>query len=134
VSEVDSGTETEGAHHSIAGKDIPREVLVFRVFGPVFFGAIDKLETALQGARRKPKIYILRMRKVPALDASGITALETLYAKIRKNGRHLILSGLPPKPVAVLRNAGFIDKIGVENVCQNIDDSLKRAREILAAL
>ncbi len=132
VSAVESATETEGEHHSIIGKDIPPGVQVFRVFGPIFFGALDKLETALKGARRRPTVYLLRMRKVPALDASGLTALETVLSKIRGSNAHLIISGLPPKPVAVLRNAGFIEKIGEENICPNLDVALARAREILA--
>src|SRR5690625_4072605 len=82
VTAVDQETETEGQQHSIIGREIPKEVLIFRVFGPMFFGTIDTLETALKGTRQHPKIYILRMRKVPALDASGITMLEGLHKNI----------------------------------------------------
>lgn len=132
VAEVDATTETEGAQHSINGKEIPPRVLVFRVFGPVFFGAIDKLETALKRVRRNPKIYILRMRKVPALDASGVMMLENLHAKIRARGEHLILSGLPATPVRTLRVAGFVDALGEENLCPHLDAAIERAKEILA--
>ncbi|HLS27306.1 MAG TPA: STAS domain-containing protein, partial [Opitutales bacterium] len=132
VTAVDQETETEGQQHSIIGREIPKEVLIFRVFGPMFFGTIDTLETALKGTRQHPKIYILRMRKVPALDASGITMLEGLHKNILSRGEHLILSGLPKKPLETLRISGVADRIGEENICPNIDLALSRANEILA--
>lgn len=128
---VDESTETEGAQHSLVGKEVPHGVLVFRVFGAFFFGAADKLETALKGVRREPKVLILRMRKVLAMDATGLNALEDLYEKMRKRGQHLILSGPHTQPYATMVRAGFIDQLGEENVCPHIEASLERAREIL---
>jgi len=131
ITAVDQSTETEGAHHSLIGKEIPNGVLIFRVFGAFFFGAADKLETALQRARQDPQILILRMRKVLAIDATGLNALEDLHDKLRKRGKHLILSGPHTQPLLVMDNAGFLDRIGRENVCANIDVALERSREIL---
>lgn len=131
VTVVDHATETEGAHHSLIGKDVPQGVAVFRVFGPVFFGAVDKLETGLNRAGRKPEVLILRLRKVPALDASGITALENIHAKLRARQKHLILSGLNPKASETLRAAGFLERLGAENNCPDIDSALARARALL---
>ncbi|MDR3401166.1 MAG: sulfate permease [Chthoniobacter sp.] len=131
ISAVDESTETEGSHHSLVGRVIPDGVLVFRVFGAFFFGAADKLETALKGARQEPKVLILRMRKVLAMDATGLNALEDLYEKMRKRGQYLILSGPHTQPYATMINAGFIDQIGEENVCPHIEASLLRAREVL---
>jgi MFS superfamily sulfate permease-like transporter len=74
--------------------------LVFRVFGAFFFGAVDKLETALQRSRQDPDVLILRMRKVLAMDATGLNSLEDLYDKLRSKGKHLVLSG-PPHPAAL---------------------------------
>src|SRR2546422_185386 len=82
ITAVDETTETEGAHHSLVGKEIPEGVMVYRVFGAFFFGAADKLETALKRARQEPDILILRMRKVLAMDATGLNALEDLYEKL----------------------------------------------------
>jgi SulP family sulfate permease len=131
IAAVDSATDTEGAHHSLIGKDVPEEVLVFRIFGAFFFGVADKLETALQRARQDPKVFILRMRMVLAMDATGLNALEDLYEKLRHRGKHLILSGPHTQPLLVMDNAGFLDRIGRENVCADVDIALERAREIL---
>lgn len=131
ITAVDQGTETEGSHHSLVGKEIPEGVLVFRVFGAFFFGAADKLETALQRARQEPKVLILRMRKVLAMDATGLNSLEDLHDKLKKRGKHLLLSGPHTQPLLVMDNAGFLDRIGRENVCAHIDAALERSRQIL---
>lgn len=128
---VDESSETEGSQHSLVGRDVPKGVLVFRVFGAFFFGAADKLETALKRARQEPKVLILRMRKVLAMDATGLNALEDLYEKMRKRGQYLILSGPHTQPYATMVKAGFIDELGEENVCPHIEASLERARAIL---
>lgn len=132
ITAVDQATETEGSHHSLVGREVPDGVLVFRVFGAFFFGAADKLETALQRARQEPEVLILRMRKVMAMDATGLNALEDLYEKLRKRGKHLILSGPHTQPLFVMDKAGFLDRMGRENVCAHIEASLERARTILA--
>jgi len=128
---VDESTDTEGAHHSLIGKEVPPGVLIFRVFGAFFFGAADKLETALKRAGQEPQILILRMRKVVAMDATGLNALEDLYEKMHKRGQHLVLSGPHTQPYVTMENAGFLEQIGRENVCPHIDAALDRAREIL---
>jgi SulP family sulfate permease len=132
VTEVDHATETEGLQHSLHGKEVPKGVLIFRVFGAFFFGAAGKLEIALSRTRQDPKVLILRLRKVLAMDATGLNALEELYDKLHKQGRYLILSGPHTQPLLVMDKGGFLDRIGRENVCANIDLSLQRAREILA--
>jgi len=132
ITAVDESTETEGSHHSLLGKQIPEGVMVYRVFGAFFFGAADKLETALKRARQDPDILILRMRKVLAMDATGLNALEGLYEKLRAKRRHLILSGPHTQPLFAMDRAGFLDRLGRENVCAHIDEALERAREILA--
>ena len=128
---VDESTDTEGAHHSLVGKEVPPGVLIFRVFGAFFFGAADKLETALQRAQYEPQILILRMRKVVAMDATGLNALEHLYGRMHERGQHLLLSAPHTQPYATMENAGFIELLGRENVCPHIDAALERAREIL---
>ncbi|PYJ57815.1 MAG: sodium-independent anion transporter [Verrucomicrobia bacterium] len=132
ITAVDETTETEGAHHSLVGKEIPEGVMIYRVFGAFFFGAADKLETALKRARQEPDILILRMRKVLAMDATGLNALEDLYEKLHAKGKHLILSGPHTQPLFAMDRAGFLDRLGRENVCAHVDAALTRAREILA--
>src|ERR1019366_5063468 len=128
---VDESTETEGSHHSLVGKEVPPGVMIFRMMGAFFFGAVDKLETILKREKREPEVLILRMRKVVAMDATGLNALEDLYEKMHRKGRHLVLSAPHTNPMMVMEKAGFIERLGRENVCPHIDASLDRAREIL---
>ncbi len=131
ITAVDTATETEGSHHSLIGREIPRGVLVYRIFGSFFFGAADKLESALKRLKEEPEILILRMRKVLAMDATGLNSLEDLHERLRERGKHLILSGPHTQPLFMMDKAGFLDRLGRENVCANIELSLARAREIL---
>ena len=128
---VDESTDTEGAHHSLVGKEVPEGVLIFRVFGAFFFGAADKLETALKRAQQEPEVLILRMRKVLAMDATGLNALENLYEKLHKRKKHLVLSGPHTQPYMMMAKGGFLAQLGSENVCPHIDAALARARELL---
>ena len=128
---VDESTETEGSHHSLVGKEVPHGVLVYRIFGAFFFGAADKLESALKRLKQEPEVLILRMRKVVAMDATGLNALEDLYERLRRKRKHLVLSAPHTHPLMVMEKAGFLDRIGRENVCPHIDAALARAREIL---
>ncbi len=71
------------------------------------------------------------MRKVLAIDATGLNALEDIYDKLHARGKHLILSGPHTQPLFMMDKAGFLDRLGKENVCANMEHSLDRAREIL---
>jgi sulfate permease, SulP family len=128
---VDESTETEGSHHSIIGKKIPQGVMVYRIFGTLFFGAADKLESVLKREKQEPEVLILRMRKVIAMDATGLNALEDLHERLHRKGKHMILSGSQTQPLLVMEKAGFLDEIGRQNICPDIDAALVRAREIL---
>jgi len=113
------------------GKEVPNGVMVYRMMGAFFFGAVDKLESVLKREGQEPEVMILRMRKVMAMDATGLNALEDLYEKLRRKGKHLVLSAPHTNPLMVMERAGFIDRLGRENVCPHIDAALERAREIL---
>jgi SulP family sulfate permease len=131
ITAVDESTETEGSQHSLVGRIVPPGVMVYRIFGSFFFGAADKLERALKNLKREPDVLILRMRKVIAMDVTGLNALENLYERLRKRGKHLILSGPHTQPLFTMERSGFLDRVGRENVCADIAHSLERAREIL---
>ncbi|MGC3957812.1 MAG: sodium-independent anion transporter [Verrucomicrobiota bacterium] len=105
--------------------------MIFRVFGVFFFGVVDKLDDELKRAKQEPDVLILRVRKVLAMDATGLQALEDLHAKLRAKGKHLVLSGPHTQPLLAMDKVGFLDRIGRENICPNIDAALVRAREIL---
>jgi SulP family sulfate permease len=111
ITAVDESTETEGSHHSLIGKEIPDGVMIYRIFGSFFFGAADKLESALKRLKQEPEVLILRMRKVLAMDATGLNALEDLYERLRSRNKHLVLSGPHTQPLFMMGKAGFLDHV-----------------------
>jgi len=131
ITAVDERSETEGAQHSLVGKEIPRGVMIYRIFGSFFFGAADKLESSLQRVKEEPEVLILRMRKVLAMDATGLNALEDLYERLQRRGKHMVLSGPHTQPLFMMDKAGFLDRLGRENVCADIELALARSRELL---
>ncbi len=131
ITAVDETIDTEGSQHSLVGKEVPEGVMIYRMFGAFFFGAADKLESALQRLKVEPEVLILRMRKVVAMDATGLNALEDLHERLQRKGKHLILSAPHTNPLLVMEKAGFLDRLGRENVCPHVDASLDRARELL---
>ena len=118
---------------SIRDKSVPAGVLVYRIEGPFFFGVAEKLEAALESALAIPRVVIFRMRAVPAIDGTGLRALEIMLHKFTRRGTHVIFSGLQPQPMKVLFNSGFIDKVELKNICPNIDASIDRAWEIVVS-
>jgi SulP family sulfate permease len=124
-------TQGDSPGQQTAGKRIPDGVLVFRVFGAFFFGAADKLESSLRRAGGLPEVLILRMRDVLALDATGLDALEDLMEKLRIKKKDLILCGPHSQPLFALTRAGFMERLGEQNVCGDMDSSLARARQLL---
>lgn len=117
--------------NSIDKKQIPEGVEVFEINGPFFFGAATKFKEQLKIVENPPKILIIRMRNVPAIDATGLQILRELYDDSQKKGTHIILSGVHTQPLYAMTQAGIFDLYGEENIHGNIDDALDRAREIL---
>lgn len=113
---------------------IPLDTEVFEIYGPFFFGAADRFKDAVRGLNRTPKSLILRMRHVPAIDATGMMALEDVFKKCRREGTTLILSGVHPQPRRAIERAGLMEKFGAENVLPNFDAALERARAISSSL
>lgn len=128
---------SEKTAHDIAdpdatsNKDIPEGVEVYEINGPFFFGVADMLINTLEHIGKTPKVFILRMRNVPAIDATGEHALENFYNTCKKAGTQLVLSGVNPVPYETLKKMHFIEMIGEENVTNHIDKALIRTREIL---
>jgi SulP family sulfate permease len=126
-------TQANAPGQATSGRVISEGVLVFRVFGAFFFGAADKLETSLRRAGQLPEVLILRMRDVLAMDATGLDALEDLYEKMDRHGKKLILCGPHSQPLFALTRAGFLDRIGMDNVCGDMETALARANELIAS-
>jgi SulP family sulfate permease len=117
--------------NSIDKKQIPEDVEVFEINGPFFFGAAKKFKEQISIVEKPPKVRIIRMRNVPAVDATGLQTLREFYYDAQKTGTHLILSGVHTQPLYAMTQAGLFDLYGEENIYGNIDDALDRAREIL---
>jgi sulfate permease, SulP family len=105
---------------------------VFEVYGSFFFGAAEKFKTAITQIEKQPRVLILRLRHVLAIDATALHAIEELYERLHHDGGVLLLSGIHAQPLAALERAGLFELIGEENVVANIDLAIKRAEEFLA--
>lgn len=109
--------------------EVPRHVCVYEITGPMFFGVADRIADIR--TKDFTRCLILRMRGVPALDATALNALEDLAARCEKKGVTLIFSHVNQQPMQVMRKAGFIRKIGQENFCPHIGDALRRAASLM---
>ena len=119
----------------MGGYEIPNDVEVYQVNGPFFFGAADKLQDVVLEIGKAPKVLILRMRNVPAIDATGMHALEQLAKRCRTEGTKLILSEIQLQPMRALRQAQKIEEFGGEDtVAETLDIALDRARPIALGL
>ena len=111
---------------------IPSGVEVYEINGPYFFGAGNKFEE-IMGAlgHSRPRVRIIRMRKVPFVDSTGIHNLTNLCLMSQREGIQVVLSGVNPRVQAVLHRAGFDTMLGNENICSHINGALQRARQLL---
>lgn len=116
---------------SISSRDVPPGVEVYEIRGPFFFGAANKFKEAMRIVDNPPKIFILRMRDVPAIDATGLHVLEELVETSHAHGIKVILSGLQPQPLSAVQKAGLPEIIGQDSIAENIDVALQRARDWL---
>jgi len=122
--------EADGSH-SIRGKTIPEGVVLYRFEGPLFFAVVAKLEAALRAYSGRPRIIILRMRHVPAMDSSALHALEVAVEKMHRDSVRVILTAVQPQPMRVLTSSGLAAKLGDGNFCASSDEALDRAAELL---
>ena len=109
-------------------KPVPKHVMVFEVDGPMFFGAADKI--AQIPLDTKKQVLILRMRSVPAMDATALNSLKKLHARCRKAHITMILSHVNEQPMSVMEKSGFDLEIGRDNIAVSIDAALSRAAMI----
>jgi SulP family sulfate permease len=128
--EDDDEDETPGSRR-VSASEIPPGVEIFQVSGPFFFGAADKFKNAIRRVEKSPKVLILRMRQVKAIDSTGLRILEDLHGKTKHEGTRLLMSGVHSQPLSAMRKIGLLDRIGEENVCANIDEALEKAKETL---
>lgn len=106
-------------------KHVPKNTQVFEITGPMFFAAADKILDVMKHSGAE--VIILRMRSVPAMDATALNSLDTVYETCKKEHTRLIFSHVNPQPMSVMKKAGFDKKVGKENFCENIDAALEKA-------
>ena len=129
--EIDPTENTEFANLSMDHLHIPEGVEVYEIDGPYFFGVANKFEDIMNRMKAKPQVRIIRMRKVPFVDSTGIHNLTNLIEQSHRNGITIILSGVNDRVRAVLEKNGFNGLVGVNNICDNITDALVVAKHHL---
>lgn len=131
ISEEHSPMPEDGAA-TLARKIAPPGVLIYRLYGALFFGVVDKLENILHQQHSEPEVLVLNMTEVISMDASALHVLEELHGKLKKRGKHLILCGPHTQPYFLMHQAAFFEKLGKENLAANLNDAIRRARALLA--
>lgn len=111
--------------------NIPKNVAVYEIEGPYFFGIANRMEEQVIGQQLSAKVRIIRMRKVPFMDSTAIQNLNILYENIKKEGSLLILSGVSDSLKTLLKSAKMLDLIGEENICDDIHQAISRAEEYI---
>ena len=114
---------------SIHLRKVPKHTLVYEITGPMFFGAADKFMDIHE--HEKTQVIIIRMRAVPAMDISALRSLQKIADRCKKRGITLILSHVLEQPRSMMEKAGFVEAVGEENFCANIDEALNKAEVIL---
>jgi SulP family sulfate permease len=118
---------------ALASRTVPAGVEVYEINGPFFFGVADRLKGVLDLFEKPPRVFILRMRHVPAVDATGLYALDVFASRCRKKGTVMVLSGVQAGPMGAMEKIGFDKAVGPENICADIDSALQRAAQIVAS-
>jgi len=117
--------------NAIRRRVIPEGVQVYEITGPFFFGAAEMFKDRVARIAGKPKVLILRLRHVPAIDSTGLHALRELVQRSKNEGILVILSDVHAQPVVALERSGLYDELSEANIHGNIDDALNRARDAL---
>lgn len=110
---------------------IPEGVKVYEINGPYFFGIGNKFEEMMGDMGGRAKVRIIRMRKVPFIDSTGVHNLQNMCRMCSQMGVKVVLSGVNPQVMKVIEDAGMDDVVGKENICSHINIALKRAQEII---
>ena len=131
--EIDLNEDADMERGNLEHLTIPEDVEVYEINGPYFFGAGNRFEDIMARYGKRHKVRIIRMRKVPFIDSTGLHNLENMCLMSQKENITIVLSGVNPKVDAVLRRNNFEQLLGTDNICNHIDLALARAREIVGA-
>jgi SulP family sulfate permease len=128
--EIDPADETDAEVHE-EHLIIPEGVEVYEINGPYFFGIANRFEDMMAQMNNHPKVRIIRMRRVPFVDSTGLHNLQNLCELSHREGTHIVLSGVQPKVHEVLVHNGFERLLGRDHICPNINVALERAEHIV---
>lgn len=128
--EIDPNDETDAEVHE-EHLIIPKGVEVYEINGPYFFGIANKFEELMAAMENHPKVRVIRMRRVPFIDSTGIHNLQNLCEMSHREGTHIVLSGVTPNVYSVLEHNGFCKLLGKDHICPNINVALDRAAAIV---
>ena len=131
LNEIDPNDELDISKGNLEHLSIPKGVEVYEINGPYFFGAGNRFEEIMATLGDRPKVRIIRMRKVPFVDSTGIHNLTNLCIMSQKEGIQVVLSGVTPSVHAVLAKSGFNELLGEEFICSHINIALAKAKEIV---
>jgi SulP family sulfate permease len=127
--ELQEGGSNPDHSGAIYRRKIPPGVEVYEINGPFFFGAAEKFKDTLSEVSKKPKVLIIRMRHVPAIDSTAMHALRDLVRRTRRDGTVVFFSDVHAQPLVALGRSELLDEIGEENLFGNIDEALAAAAE-----
>ncbi len=131
VSVAEESPQAEDGDATLMRKAVPKGVMIYRVYGALFFGAADKLETILAELHNEPDVFILKMDEVISMDASALHSLQHLHHKLRAHNKYLVLCGARNQPFLLMQQAEFFTQIGQANNVANLPAALARAKELL---
>jgi SulP family sulfate permease len=123
---ADDGYESDPA--GVRRRTVPKGVEVYEINGPFFFGAAEHFRETLSSLGGRPRVLIIRMRNVPAMDSTGLHALGEIVRRSRGEGTRVILSDVHSQPMAALGRSRLLDELGDENLLGSLDESLAAAR------
>ena len=127
----DARVHYHGRAHSLQLHDIPDNIAIYRIHGPFLFGATDKLADLERDVDTLPKVVVLRLRNMTAIDGTGLHALEHFADVLQASGRTLMLCGMRDQPARMMERAEFHQHIGEANLTPTIEAALRRARGVM---
>jgi len=128
---ADGDDDEEDDPNSVRRREVPRGVEGFEINGPFFLGAAEQFKDTLGQIAKKPRVLIIRMRDVPAIDSTGLHALQELARSCKHDGTLLLLADVHAQPMFALVRSDMLIELGEENLFGNLDDALDRARQYL---
>jgi len=110
----------------------PQATAVHAIFGSLFFGAVDKLESLIDPHAPQPRVMILEMHRLINMDTTGLDALENIHKTLQKHGSRLVLCGANRQPLSLITRSGFLERIGPQNCVADLSAAIRRAWAIVA--